>query len=183
MLTKVLFKEGQMVKKGQLLATIEPRPFELALMQAQASARATRRSWTPPSVTLERYQTLLQQDSIARQDVDTQAALVKQLQGTVLDRPGQRGHGQAEPRLDAHHRARRRPRRPAHGRRRQPRRRRHATGIAMITELAPIDVEFAIPQDRVPQLQARIAAGAVLAVDGAGPHAHRRCSTPACSCR
>ncbi len=163
-LTKVPFQEGQMVKTGQLLAVIEPRPFELALMQAQGTLQKDQASLEAAKVTLERYQTLLKQDSIARQDVDTQAATVKQLQGTVLGDQASVGTAKlnlAWTRIAA----------PVSGRVGL----RSVdvgnlvssgttSGITTITELAPIDVEFAIPQDRIPQLQARIAAGAVLAV-------------------
>ncbi|MBC7664147.1 MAG: MdtA/MuxA family multidrug efflux RND transporter periplasmic adaptor subunit [Caulobacter sp.] len=163
-LTKVPFQEGQMVKAGQLLATIEPRPFELALMQAQGQLQRDEATLDAANVTLKRYQTLLQQDSIARQDVDTQAATVKQSQGTVLGDQAAVGTAKlnlAWTRITA----------PVSGRVGL----RSVDignlvssgtsgGITTITELAPIDVEFAIPQDRIPQLQARIAAGAVLAV-------------------
>ncbi len=163
-LTNVPFREGQLVKKGQLLATIEPRPFELALMQAQGQLQKDEASLEAANVTLKRYQTLLAQDSIARQDVDTQAATVKQLQGTVLGDKASVGTAQLNlswTRITA----------PVSGRVGL----RSVDignlvssgtsgGITTITELAPIDVEFAIPQDRIPQLQARIAAGAVLAV-------------------
>ena len=163
-LTNVPFQEGQLVKKGQLLATIEPRPFELALMQAQGQLQRDEASLDAANVTLKRYQTLLTQDSIARQDVDTQAATVKQLQGTVLGDKASVGTAQLNvswTRITA----------PVAGRVGL----RSVDvgnlvssgtsgGLTTITELAPIDVEFAIPQDRIPQLQARIAAGAVLAV-------------------
>jgi multidrug efflux system membrane fusion protein len=163
-LTKVPFQEGQMVKAGQLLATIEPRPFELALMQAQGQLQRDEATLDAANVTLKRYQTLLQQDSIARQDVDTQAATVRQSQGTVLVDQANVGIARlniAWTRITA----------PVSGRVGL----RSvdvgnlvssgtSTGITTITELAPIDVEFAIPQDRIPQLQARIAAGAALGV-------------------
>jgi len=163
-LTKVPFQEGQMVKAGQLLAVVEPRPFELALMQAQGQLQKDEAQLDAAKVTLARYQTLLQQDSIARQDVDTQAATVKQLQGTVLGDQASVGTARLNlqwTRVTA----------PVSGRVGL----RSVDignlvssgttgGITTITELAPIDVEFAIPQDRIPQLQARIAAGAVLAV-------------------
>jgi multidrug efflux system membrane fusion protein len=163
-LTKVPFQEGQMVKAGQLLATIEPRPFELALMQAQGQLQKDEAQLDAAKVTLDRYQALLKQDSIARQDVDTQAALVKQLQGTVLGDQANVGTAKLNlqwTRITA----------PVSGRVGL----RSVDvgnlvssgtsgGITTITELAPIDVEFAIPQDRIPQLQARIASGATLSV-------------------
>ncbi|MEP7141029.1 MAG: efflux RND transporter periplasmic adaptor subunit, partial [Caldimonas sp.] len=86
-ITGVLFGEGQIVKKGQLLVTIDPRPFEIALQQAIGARQRDEAQLESAKVQLGRYQTLLGQDSIARQDVDTQAALAKQLEGTlVIDR-------------------------------------------------------------------------------------------------
>ena len=82
-LTEVHFKEGQMVTKGQLMAQIDPRPFQQALMQAQGTRQRDEAQLENARITLQRYQTLLAQDSIARQDVDTQAALVRQLEGTA----------------------------------------------------------------------------------------------------
>jgi len=163
-LTQVPFQEGQMVKTGQLLAIIDPRPFQLALMQAQGTLQRDQASLEAADVTLKRYQTLLQQDSIARQDVDTQAATYKQLQGTVLGDQASVGTARLNlewTRITA----------PVSGRVGL-----RAvdvgnlvssgttTGITTITELAPIDVEFAIPQDRIPQIQGRLAAGAKLVV-------------------
>jgi multidrug efflux system membrane fusion protein len=163
-LTKVLFQEGQLVKAGQLLATLDPRPFEYALMTAQGTLQKDQALLDAANVTLKRYQTLLAQDSIARQDVDTQAATAKQLQGTVLS--DQASVGSAKLNLEWSRitapvtgriglRALDVGNYVASG---------SSTGVATITELAPIDVEFAIPQDRIPQLQGRIAASAKLVV-------------------
>src|SRR5205814_2457871 len=82
-LKQVLFREGQMVRAGQLLALIDARPFEMTVMQAEGQRLRDQAQLDNAKLTLQRYRTLLQQDSIARQDVDTQAALVKQLEGTL----------------------------------------------------------------------------------------------------
>ncbi len=163
-ITQVLFKEGQMVKKGELIATIDPKPFEMALTQATGARLRDDAQLEAARVTLKRYQTLLQQDSIARQDVDTQAALVKQLEGTVtIDRANE---GTARLNL-------------GYARIVAPVAGRvglrtidagnyigagDTTGVAVITQVAPIDVEFSIPQDRVPDIQARVGEGAQLGV-------------------
>ena len=86
-ITQVLFREGQMVRRGDVLATIDPQSFQMALTQAIGARQRDEAQLEAARVTLQRYRTRLEQDSIARQDVDTQAALVKQLEGTVtIDR-------------------------------------------------------------------------------------------------
>src|SRR5436305_5664105 len=153
-ITGVLFTEGQIVKKGQPLVTIDPRPFEIALQQAIGARQRDEAQLDSARVQLQRYQTLLNQDSIARQDVDTQAALVKQLEGTlVIDRANE---GTARLNL-------------GYSRIVAPVAGRvglrtidsgnyigagDANGVAVITQLAPIDVVFSVPQDRVPEVQA-----------------------------
>jgi multidrug efflux system membrane fusion protein len=163
-ITQVLFVEGQIVTKGQLLVTIDPRSFEIALQQAIGARQRDEAQLDSARVQLQRYQTLLGQDSIARQDVDTQAALVKQLEGTlVIDRANE---GTARLNL-------------GYSRIVAPVAGRvglrtidtgnyisagDANGVAVITQLTPIDVAFAVPQDRVPEVQSRVAAGAKLPV-------------------
>lgn len=163
-LTQVLFKEGQMVAKGQVLATIAPEPFQISLAQAAGARQRDEAQLEAARVTLKRYQTLLAQDSIARQDVDTQAALVKQLDGTVaIDRSAENtaklNLGYASIKAPIAGRVGLRPIDAGN----------YVTpgstgGIAVITQLAPIDVEFAVPQDRVPDIQARLREGAQLPV-------------------
>jgi len=163
-LTEVLYTEGQSVAKGQLLARIDPRPYEQALMQAQGTRVRDEAQLEAARVTLARYRTLLGQDSIARQDVDTQAALVKQLEGAVIsDRAaeaaaklnldytritapvaGRIGLRTVDPGNNVAANA--------------------STGIAVITQMNPIDVQFAVPQDRVPDIQAQLAKGEALQV-------------------
>ena len=159
-ITQLLYREGQRVAKGQVLAVIDPRPFQAALLQAQGALQRDQAQLTNARLQLSRYNTLLSQDSIARQDRDTQAALVQQLGGTTaVDR------GAVETarinlgytRIVA----------PVSGRvglkvvdvgnyiaag--------DANGIVVVTTLQPIDVEFAIPQQQAPQIQQRLASGA-----------------------
>lgn len=161
-LQSVLFKEGQMVKAGQVLAQIDPRQFEMQLLQATGQRQRDEAQLENAKLTLNRYRTLLGQDSIARQDVDTQAALVKQLEGTVMtDRAAE---GTAKLNL-------------GYTKVVAPITGRvglrvvdignlvgsgDATGIAVITQMSPIDVEFAVPQDSVPTLMQRINENATL---------------------
>lgn len=83
-LTRVLFKEGQLVTKGELLAEIDARPFLTALTQVQGQAARNQALLKNSQIDLQRFQTLQSQDSIASQQVDSQASLVQQYQGTVL---------------------------------------------------------------------------------------------------
>jgi multidrug efflux system membrane fusion protein len=163
-ITQVLYKEGQMVQKGQVLATIDPKPFETALAQAAGARQRDLAQLEAARQQLERYQVLLKQDSIARQTVDTQDALVQQLAGTVaVDRANEDAarlnlqwthivapvSGRVGLRtIDAGNYI-------AAG---------AAAGVATITQVSPIDVAFSIPQLRVPEVQKRIAAGATLPV-------------------
>lgn len=163
-LQKVLFAEGQTVKAGQTLAVIDPRPFELALMQAGGQRQRDEAQLENAQLTLKRYRSLLEQDSIARQDVDTQAALVKQLEGTVTtDRAAE---GTAK--LNLGYSSITAPIGGRIGLRTvdvgNVVSSGDAGGIAVITQVAPIDVVFAVPQDRVPELRARIADKADLPV-------------------
>jgi multidrug efflux system membrane fusion protein len=164
LLTQVLFTEGQMVTKGQLVAQIDPRPFEQALMQAQGTRQRDEAQLENARLTLARYRTLLSQDSIARQDVDTQAALVKQLEGTVMTDKALEGTA----RLNLEHT---RITAPATGRiglrAVDPGNyvtSGDATGLATITQVAPIDVQFSVPQDRVGDIRSAQAEGGPLAV-------------------
>ena len=154
-ITQILFREGQMVRRGQALAVIDPRPLQMALMQAEGQLARDQAQLTSARLTLQRYRTLLAQDSIARQDVDTQAATVGQLEGTVTADRAAVGTARLNlgfSRVVA----------PVSGKVGL-----RATdvgnyigvgdssGLVVLTEVAPIDVEFTVPQDQVPQVQSR----------------------------
>ena len=157
-LQQVVFKEGQMVRKGDLMATIDPRPFEMTVQQATGQRMRDEAQLEAARVTLERFRTLLQQDSIARQEVDTQAALVKQLEAALVISKANEGTARLNlgyTRIVA----------PISGR--VGLRTvdvgnvvgtSDANGVGLITQLSPIDVEFAIPQDHAASLQQNMGA-------------------------
>lgn len=163
-LVSIDFAEGQMVTKGQLLARIDPRPFQLAIDQQRAAMARDEATLANAKVDLGRYQTLLKQDSIAEQQVATQAATVRQSAAVVAaDRAnvGTADLNLTYSRISA----------PVTGRAGlrtvdvgnyvtvgQ------ATGIVTITQTEPIDVAFTLPEDQIPQVQARVHSGAVLPV-------------------
>jgi multidrug efflux system membrane fusion protein len=134
----------------------------MALLQATGQRQRDEAQLESARVLLKRYQTLLEQDSIARQDVDTQAALVKQLEGAVTtDRAAE---GIAKINLGYTQ-----VRAPISGRVGLRTvdignllSANDANGIAVITQQSPIDVEFAVPQDQLPALQQRINENATL---------------------
>jgi multidrug efflux system membrane fusion protein len=163
-ITQVMFKEGQMVRAGQPLVQIDPRQFQMDLLQAKGNLTRDEAQLSVAQLTLTRYQTLLSQDSIARQEVDTQAATVKQLTGTVMADKAAVGVAQLNvgySRIVA----------PVSGRvglrvvdvgnyiasg--------DSAGVAVITTVSPIDVEFTVPQDDVPRIGARVNTGAAMPV-------------------
>ncbi len=159
-ITEVLYREGQMVRRGETLAVIDPRPYRAQLLQAQGALIRDRAQLENARVQLKRYDILIQQDSIARQDRDTQAALVHQLEGTIAVDRGQ--VQQAEINL-------------GYTRVVSPVAGRvglkvvdvgnyiaagDANGIVVVTTLQPIDVEYAVPQQQAPAIQQRVAQGA-----------------------
>ena len=82
-LNEILFKEGDQVKAGQLLARIDPRPYEVALQQALGMQQQNMSQYENAKRDLVRYQTLRKQESIAPQQVDTQQALVRKYEGII----------------------------------------------------------------------------------------------------
>jgi len=164
-LSRVAFQEGREVKAGAVLAEIDPRPFQAALDQAQGQLARDEALLASSRSDLSRYQTLLAQDSIAKQQVDDQAALVGQYAGTVQADRGALATARLQlswTRVTA----------PISGRvgLRQVDEGNvvHAadtTGIVVLTQTQPINVVFAVPAERAPQIQRRWKDGAVLQVD------------------
>lgn len=88
-LQQIYFKEGQWVKKGELLAQLDPAPFQVALAQAQGTQQQNLAQLQNAETELKRYQLLFKQDSIAKQQVEQQQALVNQLKGQIKSNKAQ----------------------------------------------------------------------------------------------
>ena len=164
-LTRVLFKEGQTVKQGELLAEVDARPYLAQLKQAEGTMQRDQALLAHARVDLERYRLLLKQDSIAEQQVASQEALVRQLEGTVKVDQGQVENA----RLQVNYARVTAPIAGQLGLRQVDQgnvvRAGDATGIVVITQVKPITVLFTIPQDDLPQVLARLRSGDRVPVD------------------
>lgn len=158
-LTGVNFTEGQTVRAGDVLATLDPRPFNNALLQAEGVRRRDEAQLAHARATLSRFQALLQQNAMTRQDVDTQAALVQQLEGTVATDVA----AERTARLNLSYTRITAPVAGRVGLRRvdagNTLANNDAAGITVITQVQPMGVVFGVPQDQVPELAERARAG------------------------
>jgi membrane fusion protein, multidrug efflux system len=161
-LQQIVFKEGDEVKKGDLLAQIDSRPYEATLAQANGNLARDQALLKGAQVDLVRYQGLAAQNAVPRQTLDTQVALVAQDQGTVeADKAAVKS---AEVNLQYTHILS-----PLDGRvgLRQVDQGNYVTpgdtnGIVVITQLKPISVLFTVPEDNLQAISKRLQAGAAL---------------------
>ena len=164
-LIKVLFREGQMIKADAALAEIDPRPYQVQLTQAEGQMARDQALLKNAQVDLKRYQMLFTQDSIAKQQVDTQEALVRQYQGTVKADQGQIDNARLSL-IYCHISA------PIGGRlglrQVDPGNIVHASdpnGLVVINQIQPITVVFTLSEDNLPAVLKRFQVGSALAVE------------------
>jgi multidrug efflux system membrane fusion protein len=168
-LMQVLFREGQTVRQGKLLAQIDDRPFRVQLEQAQGQLLKDQAVLDNARVDLARYQTLIQRNAVAQQVLATQQALVAQDEGAVKADQGLVDNARLNitySRITA----------PITGRVGlrlvDPGNIVHATdtnGMLVITQIQPISVIFTIPQEELPPVLDRVRAGDRLTVDALDP--------------
>jgi membrane fusion protein, multidrug efflux system len=176
-LMAVHFKEGQMVHAGDLLAEIDPRPFQVQLAQAQGQLAKDEALLANAQVDLQRYRKLWAEDSIPKQQLDTQEALVRQYAASIQTDRGQVDAAKLQltySRIVA----------PVSGRLGlrlvDPGNMVHATdagGLVTITQIRPISVVFAVPEDDLPNLRARLQEGDLPPVEAFDREGSRRLAT------
>jgi multidrug efflux system membrane fusion protein len=164
-LTNVLYREGQVVNRGDVLAEIDPRPFEVQLTQAQGATARDQAQLENAKLDLERFQDLVKKDLIPKQQLDTQESLVRQFEGAVKADQGQIDNAKLQliyARITA----------PISGRiglrQMDPGNIVHAndvSGLAVITQLQPIAVIFSLPEDNLSQIMSKLRSGARLTVE------------------
>jgi multidrug efflux system membrane fusion protein len=164
-LMKVNFQEGDLVKQGQVLAEIDPRPYQVQLEQAQGTLARDTALLANAKVDLDRYKTLLAQDAVPKQQLDTQVALVAQDEGNIKQDNANVDNAKLQltySQVTA----------PITGvvglRLVDPGNIIHAsdaTGMIVITQLQPISVLFTLPEDSLPQVMQKLRNGAHLMVE------------------
>jgi multidrug efflux system membrane fusion protein len=176
-LMAVHFKEGQMVHAGDLLAEIDPRPFQVQLAQAQGQLARDEALLANAQLDLQRYRKLWAEDSIPKQQLDTQEALVRQYAAAIQTDRGQVDAAKLQltySRITA----------PVSGRLGlrlvDAGNMVHATdagGLVTITQIRPISVVFSVPEDDLPNLRARMQGGEPPEVEAFDRDGSRRIAT------
>jgi multidrug efflux system membrane fusion protein len=164
-LINVAFREGQFVHEGDVLAQIDPRPFQVQLEQAEGQLAKDQAQRKDAEVNLERFKLLFKEGVIPQQQLDTQAALVGQFDGAITSDQSQIANAKLQltySRITA----------PISGRVGlrlvDAGNIVHATdtnGLLVITQLQPIAVIFSLPQDQLPQVNAKLRSGVQLNVE------------------
>jgi multidrug efflux system membrane fusion protein len=164
-LKTIHFTEGQQVRAGALLAEIDPRNYEIQLAQTQGQLARDTAQLRNAQLDLERYKDLLAKDSIARQQVESQDALVRQLAGTVQSDQAQVDSAKLSlsyTKIVA----------PISGRLGLKQvdlgnvvRANDAVGLVNITQTQPISVVFGVPESNLPQISSKLKAGQALVVE------------------
>lgn len=164
-LLRVAFTEGQMVQQGDLLVEIDPRPFQVQLMQAEGQLAKDQAAFQNAQADLNRLQSLVQQGIVSRQQLDAQTTSVAQYQAAL--KADQAAVESARLNLTYS-----RITAPISGRvglrlvdAGNMVRASDASGLAVIAPVQPINVQFAVPADQIQKVMGRIAKGARLPVE------------------
>jgi multidrug efflux system membrane fusion protein len=164
-LVKLPFEEGQQVKAGDLLAVIDPRPYQVALQQAEGTLAQNRAQLKNAEIDLARYRGLYAEDSIAKQTLDTQEALVNQYRGTLKSDEA----AVAEAKLNLGFTQVRAPISGRLGLRQVDLGNLVTSGdttpLVVITQTKPISVAFTLPEGQLPAVVGRFRSGQPLVVE------------------
>ncbi|TKA90291.1 efflux RND transporter periplasmic adaptor subunit [Halopseudomonas bauzanensis] len=163
-LTRVLFTEGAEVEQGTLLAEIDPAPYRAQLAQAEGLAQQNQAQLANAQADLELYEGLYEQDSIARQQLTSQRALVAELRGTLKANAAQVEDARLQlswTRIEAPIAGKLGLRRVDAGNLVSSS---DTEGLVSITQMRPIAVEFTVPEPDVPALRRAVSSGEALAV-------------------